>query len=59
MRSARGQMRQTTAEVRLQLRPTAANPRKLDFIIYLEDMEQLWIIHLEDRGRIAGACHLG
>lgn len=59
MRSAGGQIRQTTtAEVRLEPRPTAVNPRKLGFIIYLEDMKRLQIIHLEDRGGVADACHI-
>jgi hypothetical protein len=43
------QIRQTTtAEVRLESCPTAVNPKKLGFIIYLEDMKRLQIIHLKD-----------
>jgi hypothetical protein len=34
------------------------NPRQLGFIIYLEDMKRLQIIHLEDRGRVDHACQL-
>jgi hypothetical protein len=45
-------------EVRLEPRPTAVNPGKLGFIIYLEDMKRLQIIHLNDRGGVADACHL-
>jgi hypothetical protein len=42
MKGRWGQMRQTTtAKVRLESRPTAVNPRKLGFIIYLEDMKRL------------------
>jgi hypothetical protein len=58
MRSTGGQMRQTMAEVRLDSRPTARELRTLGFIIYLEDMKRLQIIHLEDRGGVASTCPL-
>jgi hypothetical protein len=49
-------MRQTTtAEVRLVSPQAPVSP---GFIIHSEDMEQLWIIHLEDAGRVGDACHL-
>jgi hypothetical protein len=42
-------MRQTTtSEVRLESRPTAREFGELSFIIYLEDMKRLQIIHLND-----------
>jgi hypothetical protein len=51
MRSAAGQIRQTTtAEVRLESRPTARESRETQFIICLEDVKGLQIIHLKDRG---------
>jgi hypothetical protein len=60
MRSAGGQMRQTTtSEVRLESRPKARGCRQLDFIIYLEDMKRLQIIHLEDMRGVTDAVTCG
>ena len=47
--------------IRMLAMPKAAEPWSLTslrgFIIYLEDMEQLKIIHLEDRGWVVDANH--
>lgn len=41
--------------MRLQSRPTARESRETQFIICLDDMKRLQIIHLKDRGGVADA----
>jgi hypothetical protein len=51
-------MRQTTQRCVFNRAQQPVSSGKLGFIIYFEDMKRLYIIHLQDRGRVADACHL-